>query len=85
MGVFFVLLLVPIMMQHIVISGHSIDREKKNNQALGFFFLWLTFLVVCRHENIGNDTENYIYYYVNFSLILHRINSNLAPKNVRMN
>ena len=63
MGVFAVLLLVPIVIQHIGVKGYYIDPEKKNKRALTFFFLFLTFLVMCRHESVGNDTRNYIYYF----------------------
>lgn len=63
MGVFAVLLLVPILMQHIGVKGYHIEPEKKNRRALGFFFLFLTLLIMLRHESIGNDTGNYIYYF----------------------
>lgn len=63
MGVFFVLLLVPIMIQHIAIKGYHIDYQKRNKMALAFFFFLLTLLVMLRHESIGNDTRNYIHFY----------------------
>lgn len=65
MAVFFVLLLVPIFIQHVGIKG--IEYEKKNSFALGLFFLLLTMLVMLRHESIGSDTRNYIFYFEEFS------------------
>jgi hypothetical protein len=67
MGVFFVLLLVPIMIQHIAIKGYHIDYQKRNKMALAFFFFLLTLLVMLRHETVGNDTTNYIYYFERYS------------------
>lgn len=66
MGVFVVLLLIPLLMQHIRIrrlSGYHIDSNEKNRKILGFFFFFLTTLLALRHESIGNDTETYIYYF----------------------
>ena len=68
MGVFFVLLFVPIIMQHFVVKGMYIDYEKKNKRALAFFFVFFTILVMLRHESIGNDTQNYIYLFKYFDL-----------------
>lgn len=59
MGVFYVLLLVPLAIQHLTIGRHSVDLQKKNTQALDVFFILLTILVALRHESIGNDTMNY--------------------------
>lgn len=67
MGIFYVLLLVPIMMQHIVIKGYKGDYLKRNKKALTFFFILLTVMVMFRHESIGNDTGNYIYYFRKYS------------------
>ena len=66
MGVFYLLLLVPILMQNIVIRGFYIDSKKRNQSALTFFFFWLTVLVMFRHESVGNDTANYIYYFKSY-------------------
>lgn len=63
MAVFYVLLFVPIIMQHFVVKKGHIDYEKKNKNALTFFFVALTVLVALRHKMIGNDTVNYIYYF----------------------
>lgn len=63
MGIFFVLLLVPILIQHCEINGNKLNYQKRNNVALAFFFALLTFLVMFRHESIGNDTRNYIYFF----------------------
>lgn len=67
MGIFFVLLLVPMVIQHIVVKGHRIDYEKRNKLGLAFFFLLLTVMVMLRNESVGTDTENYIYYFQHFS------------------
>ena len=67
MEVFFVLLLFPIMLQHVAIKGHYIDYQKRNKAALAFFFLLLTILVMFRHECVGNDTRNYIHIYERYS------------------
>lgn len=66
MAIFYVLLLIPLLMQHIMIGGYSLDYQKRNKKALTFFFCLLTLLVMLRHESIGNDTENYIYYFDEF-------------------
>lgn len=62
---FFILLIVPILIQHIEIK--EIDYQKKNRFALFSFFVMLTVLVMLRHESIGNDTRNYMYYFERFS------------------
>lgn len=64
MGVFIVLLTVPILVQHIAIKGLRTDYQKRNNAALAFFFFLLMLLVMLRHESIGNDTRNYIHLFV---------------------
>ena len=66
MWVFYVLFLVPIAIQQFTIKGHFIDFEKKNRLALLFFFIFLTVLVGLRHELIGTDTINYVYYFESF-------------------
>ena len=75
MGVFFVLLLVPIMIQHIAIKGYHIDYQKRNKMALAFFFFLLTLLVMLRHETVGNDTTNYIYYFERYFYCKNLINA----------
>ena len=67
MGVYIALLFIPMMIQHTRIKGYYISHEKKNSAALMFFFLVLTALVMLRHESIGNDTRNYIYYFYMFA------------------
>ncbi len=67
MGVFFVLLLVPVMIQHFIIRGYRFDYEKRNKRALAFFFFLFTILVMLRHESVGSDTGNYIYFFEIFS------------------
>lgn len=66
MAVFYVLLLVPMMMQHFAVRGIRMDYQKRNTAALKFFFVLLTLLVALRHESVGNDTSNYIYYFERF-------------------
>lgn len=66
MGIFFALLLIPMCIQHITIKGIYIDYQKRNKIAMAFFFCLLTILVMFRHENIGNDTKNYIYFFEKF-------------------
>lgn len=67
MAVFYILLLVPMLIQHIVIGKKQIDFEKKNKRALFVFFLLITLLVMLRHESVGSDTRNYIYFFKNFA------------------
>lgn len=66
MFVFYLLLLfAPILIQHIAIKG--IDYEKKNRYTLTLFFVILTALIMLRHESVGKDTHNYIYYFKKFA------------------
>lgn len=67
MGVFAVLLLGPIIIQHVIINNRRVDYERKNQRALLFFFALLTLMVMLRHESVGNDTEPYIYLFRKFS------------------
>lgn len=67
MVVFYVLLLVPIMLQHFTVGGYNIDYKKKNKAALALFFILLTVLVMLRHESVGNDTRNYMRFFRDFS------------------
>ncbi len=67
MAVFYILLFVPILIQHIMIKGYRFDYEKNNQRAMAFFFLLLTALIMLRHESVGRDTRNYIYYFNKFS------------------
>ncbi len=67
MAVFYILLLVPMLIQHIVIGKKQIDFEKKNKRALFVFFVLITLLVMLRHESVGSDTRNYIYFFNNFA------------------
>ena len=69
MTVFYILLLVPMLIQHFVIGKNNIDFKKKNNRALFVFFALLTALVMLRHESVGNDTRNYIYFFNNYSVM----------------
>ena len=72
MGVFYVLLLVPIIMQHFSVKRTYAGKlqsvyEKNNRNALAFFFIFLTVLVMLRHVRIGNDTRNYSAIFRGFS------------------
>ena len=67
MLVFYILLLIPLAMQHFSIKGIKFDYQKKNIRALAFFFIFLTILVMLRHESIGNDTQNYINKFARYS------------------
>ena len=67
MGVFYVLLFVPIAIQHIVVNKSHIDFEKKNRGALAFFFFFLAVLLMLRHESVGSDTKNYVYFFHRFA------------------
>lgn len=67
MVVFYILLLVPMMMQCVSVKGDHITYNKKNERALAFFFVFLTLLVMLRHESVGTDTQNYIRIFDDFS------------------
>ena len=67
MGVFVVLLLVPLLMQHASLGRQPVFENEKNRSALLVFFLLLTVLLALRHESVGNDTANYIHYFKDFS------------------
>lgn len=69
MGLFFLLLLVPILIQHIVIQGTYIEYQKRNKIAVAYFFSMLTVLVMFRHESVGNDTYNYMRIFRKFCYI----------------
>ena len=62
---FIILLLAPIMVQHTYIK--ELDRQKKNKMAILVFFALYTVLVMLRHESVGVDTRNYIFYFNRFS------------------
>ncbi len=67
MAVFYILLLVPVVLQHFTVGGNNVLYEKKNKRALLFFFLIFILLAMLRHESVGNDTRNYINVFNNFS------------------
>ena len=64
MFVFYVLLLVPIAVQHFRVGNRRVDYEKKNKLALLLFFVGITILVGLRHMTIGIDTRNYANYFL---------------------
>lgn len=67
MAVFYVLLLIPMLIQHFTLSGNNFSFEKKNKHAVAFFFFFLTILVLLRHESIGTDTWSYIHHFYKIS------------------
>lgn len=69
MLVFFILIFVPITIQHIALKRCCTETEydKKNKKALMFFFLIFSVLVMLRHESIGSDTSNYIIFFNSYS------------------
>ena len=67
MGIFALLLLTPIMFQHVTIKEQKIDFNKKNKRALTLFFVMLAVLLMFRHASVGNDTRNYILFFNYFS------------------
>ena len=69
MAVFYVLLLLPLAIQHVKIRNYPINYEKKCKGALSIFFVILTFLVMLRHNRVGSDTTNYIGVFNRFSRI----------------
>lgn len=69
MAVFYILLLVPIIIQHSRIKGMRLDYEKKNGMALAFFFLFLTVLIMLRHGSVGSDTLNYKQIFMYYSRV----------------
>lgn len=67
MAVFYILLFVPLIIQHSRIKGMKMGYERKNKIALAFFFIFLTLLIMLRHERVGNDTRNYMYIFKHYS------------------
>lgn len=67
MAVFFVLVFVPFLIQLPRGAGYDIEPKNKKNGELLFFFVFLTILLMFRHESVGNDTKNYISYFRTFS------------------
>lgn len=63
MGVFYVLLLIPMVIKHAAVRELHMDYQKRNQVALSFFFVWLTLLIALRHASIGYDTRNYISFF----------------------
>ena len=76
MAVFYILFLVPVMLQHFSVKRNELLYEKKNKWALLFFFVFLTVLIMLRHETIGKDTQNYIY---KFNIFANPISKELCP------
>lgn len=68
MALFLVLILFPMLIQHISVKELHINYQKRNSIAITFFFVMLTILVMLRHENVGNDTRNYMHYFSRFAV-----------------
>lgn len=69
MAVFYILLVVPIIIQHSRIKGMRMGYERKNKIALAFFFIFLTLLIMLRHDSVGNDTRNYMQIFRQYSRV----------------
>ena len=67
MFVYYILLLVPLVMQHFTINWKNVSLQKKNRDAMLFFFVVLTILLMLRHKSVGTDTMNYISIFERFS------------------
>lgn len=67
MAVFYVLLFIPMIIQHVKVRGIRTSYERKNKVALAVFFLLLCVIVMLRHKSVGTDTENYIGHFIRFS------------------
>lgn len=67
MVVFLILLLTPLLIQHVKTRDHQEMYQVRNRGAMAFFFVFLTILVMLRHESVGNDTQNYIRIYRDFT------------------
>lgn len=61
MAVFYILLLAPLAIQHFEFKRNKINFKNKNETSLLFFFVFLTALVMFRHESVGSDTTIYMY------------------------
>ena len=64
MGVFYLVILVPVIIQHITIKNYRIEYQHRNKIAMRIFFVLLTLLAGFRHKSIGNDTYNYMMFFV---------------------
>ena len=63
---YILLLTVPILL-HPFTRETSINRFRLDRIPLFLFFAFLTVLVMLRHRNVGNDTNNYIYLFERFA------------------
>jgi hypothetical protein len=61
MLVFVLVILIPLLIQHIDIQSRNIDFEKKNKKTLRFFLCFLIALIMLRHDAVGSDTLHYIH------------------------
>lgn len=67
MTVFFLLIFIPILIQHIRIKG--MDYNKKNKFCIVLFFVFLTILLMLRHKSVGTDTSTYMYLFKRMSFL----------------
>ena len=58
---FFLLIFVPLIIQHVKIK--NVDYRKKNKVALSVFFVMLFVLLAFRNSCVGNDTLNYMNFF----------------------
>lgn len=63
MVVFYILVFVPVFIQHVVIGKRRIGYEKKNKFSLILFWIMLTALLMLRHPSVGTDTQSYIVFF----------------------
>ena len=66
MWVFYILLFLPMLIRLLKTQGRDIGSQKANQVPLGIFFIMLTVLIMFRHESVGNDTKNYLYYFKSY-------------------
>ena len=69
MAVFYILLLVPIMIQHLSIGRKNINYGSKNRTAVFVFFVLCTMLLALRHSIVGVDTKVYLSAFKRLSLM----------------
>ena len=60
---FLILLTFPLLLYPFA-KGTTINRVNLDHLPLSLFFLMLTILVMFRHQNVGNDTANYMKYFM---------------------
>ena len=69
MGVFYILIFTPMLIQIISVKGIGMGSERVNKRALVVFFILFSILLMFRNESVGNDTRNYINYFNEISVL----------------